>query len=141
MSRFSASCMYLVCFRDDHMLLDNQLRGSSMGKTNFFLCQQSLIAYGSSSSGRALEDFTHPWWYVSQCYCSGFVQATILLRFQRCGFPALYKTHSLSKNILILWLFCLLFVHRCKGCALDISLELGTQQSVDLCILISCDVL
>lgn len=41
--------MLLVCFRDDYLELDNQIIGSSLGKTNFFLSQQSLIAYGSSS--------------------------------------------------------------------------------------------
>lgn len=53
--------MLHVCFRDDHLVLDNQINVSSLGKTNFSLSHQSIIAYGSSSRGRALEDFIHLW--------------------------------------------------------------------------------
>lgn len=42
LSWFSIACM--CTFMDDHLIFDNQLRGSTLGNTNFLSQQSKLVA-------------------------------------------------------------------------------------------------
>lgn len=97
-------CCGVYAFRDDGLVLDNQLGNSPLKKTVFFFffSRQLLIASSSSDRGDS-------WWYfpnlcrhVDLCFIVPilFSLPTICLKLRDYSFPVLTIRYNLSADIL-----------------------------------------
>lgn len=122
-----------ICFRVDHIVLHNQLRGYFLGKTNF----PPLASDCSSYRVKGPWNISHIHGSLSFRFCFGHHIFEIL----EVWFSVPYRTHGHSKTI---WMLCLLqsfcFPFRLRYRACTVVVSVGAQH-LTVCILSSCSFL
>lgn len=132
------STWFIYCyghnFRTDTLVLDNQLRGSSLGKTICISCSQNFLITCSS-----LGMWSHEISFVHVSKAIGIVQA--LFRQANCwGNVGETTLTFLGNNVTTdFWVFCLLqsFLHYVLSYNTGISSGAGYPMTGVLCIFVS----